>query len=116
LLLAYTNRFAILAQILRSFRRTLASDQHPNIQRQLDNLKFRVNLIRWMQAMGIIAFIACTASMLFLYIGLHTAGSLLFGLSLLLLCISLLISLWEIHISVRAINIELEDLEEENAR
>jgi len=115
-LLAYGNRFAILAQILRSFRRLLATENHPNIQGQLDNLKFRVNLIRWMQAMGITAFLACTASMLFLYVGLHTLGSVLFGLSLLLLCVSLLLSLWEIHISVRAINIELEDLEEENAK
>ena len=37
-------------------------------------------------------------------------GRKIFGLSLIVMCLSLLLSLWEVFISSNALNLELEDL------
>jgi hypothetical protein len=49
--------------------------------------------------------------MFLIYIGLHDLSAYIFGLALLLLIASLGISIWEIHISVKALEIHLKDME-----
>jgi Protein of unknown function (DUF2721) len=110
LLLAYTNRFLVLAQLIRQLHnqdRKYLSDQ---ITRQIENLTQRMGLIRSMQAFGILSFLACTLAMFALFLGHVVVGEWIFGFSLILLMISLVISFWEIQISCVAINIELQDL------
>jgi hypothetical protein len=46
-----------------------------------------------------------------LYLGANNVGGIVFGVSLCAMVLSLLLSLYEISISVKAINIELEDME-----
>ncbi|MCG8564741.1 MAG: DUF2721 domain-containing protein [Desulfobacterales bacterium] len=111
LLLAYTNRFLVLAQLIRQLHKREDGKPRHLVCRQIGNLKKRIVLIRWMQGLGVLAFLLCSISMFLLFIEMIHVAEVFFGLSLLLLVCSLLVSLWEIAISTHAIEIELEDLE-----
>jgi len=111
LFLAYTNRFLVLAQLIRKLHSGDREHTQKIILRQIENLKQRIMLIRLMQALGVFSFILCALSMLFIFLSQMFTAKLLFGFSLLLLVMSLIASLYEIIISTGAIRIELEDLE-----
>ncbi len=111
LLLAYTNRFLVLAQLIRQLHGQHRSELKDVIVRQISNLRERLALIRTMQVLGVISFILCSLTMLFIFIEWGLVAEVTFGASLFLLVLSLLYSLYEIAISTRAIEIELEDLE-----
>lgn len=111
LLLAFTNRFLVLAQLIRQLHAQGQDNASLMIHRQIVNLRRRVKLIRWMQIFGVGSFLLCTLSMLSLFIEQQSAGMILFGISVSLLCLSLCFSLYEVHISLGAIDIELEDLD-----
>lgn len=111
LLLAYTNRFMGVTQLIRQLRRDLNEENYTQINRQETNLKLRVKLIIWMQAVGVISLIFCTLSMLSHFFEAGTFGYITFGFSLILMITSLLLSLMEIAISGKALNVELEGLE-----
>jgi uncharacterized Tic20 family protein len=64
-----------------------------------------------MQSAGVLSFLLCTIAMFLIFVDMPFSGSILFGLSLTSLTISLLLSLFEVHISTRAIEIELESME-----
>jgi len=111
LLLAYTNRFLTLANLIRELHRSYKTNPEDIIIAQLSNLRYRVKLIRNMQIFGVSSFFCCVLCMLVLFAGQILAGKVIFGLSLLLLMISLAISLREVQISVDALNYRLSDLE-----
>jgi uncharacterized membrane protein YtjA (UPF0391 family) len=81
------------------------------VRRQIENLRMRMGLIRWMQSFGIMSLIACLLSVVGLFLKMRLLGEVLFGVSLLLMLSSLLFCLKEIHLSGRALEIELEDME-----
>lgn len=110
LLLAYTNRFLVLAQLIRELNQRDNSGLEQVVKRQISNLRQRLHLIRSMQTFGVLSFILCTLSMLCIYIEMPTTGSVAFGGSLATLVISLLMSLYEVRISTKAIEIELESM------
>jgi hypothetical protein len=110
LLLAYTNRFLVLAQLIRQLHSSERDYWQTVVQRQIQNLRRRIALIRLMQALGVSSFLFCTLSMFALFIEKQAFAEVLFGLSLLLLVGSLLTSLYEIAISTQAIEAELEDV------
>ncbi|MBW3625899.1 MAG: DUF2721 domain-containing protein [Armatimonadetes bacterium] len=111
LLLAYTNRFLALAALIRSLHAQYQERPDPLILRQIDNLRRRVLLIRNMQALGVLSLLVCVVCMFVLFAGGTLWGKYLFGGSLILLMASLALSIWEIQISVRALNLHLQDLE-----
>ncbi|MFZ6001865.1 MAG: DUF2721 domain-containing protein [Bacteroidota bacterium] len=113
LMLAYTNRFLGLASLIRKLheRYRLVPEDREVIKEQIKNLKRRLNLIKQMQAGGIVSFFLCVLSMLFFYLDEKVWAYSSFGLSLVLLMVSLVISLNEIYISTRALEIELRDME-----
>lgn len=111
LLLAYTNRFLVLAQLIRELNQRDNKGLELVVKRQITNLRRRLHLIRAMQTAGTSSFLFCTLSMFFLYIDMKHLGSIAFGISLFTLVISLITSLYEIRISTRAIEIELESME-----
>ncbi|NEM98049.1 DUF2721 domain-containing protein [Pontibacter burrus] len=113
LLLAYTNRFMALANLIRSLKARYATTQNRLIYGQIENLRIRLILIRNMQALGISSMFGCVLCMFILFAGYEVAGKYVFGLSLLLLMGSLALALREIQISVNALTLELNDLEEE---
>lgn len=110
LFLAYTNRFLVLAQLIRQLHDREGDQVREMVYRQINNLKKRIALIRWMQGLGVFAFILCAVAMFCLFVKMDLVAEVSFGLSLLLLVFSLVVSLYEIAISTRAIQIELEDL------
>ena len=113
LMLAYTNRFLGLASLIRKLheRYRLVPEDREIIKEQIRNLKRRLSLIKQMQAGGILSFFFCVLCMLFFYLDHAVWAYTTFGLSLILLMLSLIISLNEIYISTRALEIELSDME-----
>lgn len=104
LLLAYTNRFVVLTNVIRQFR----DPDQATVRRQVESLRRRLFVIRMMQVFGVLSFVLCTLSMFALFLHWFLLGKLFFGGSLMLLTISLLFSLYEVQVSTYAINIELE--------
>ncbi|WKE64834.1 DUF2721 domain-containing protein [Gallaecimonas kandeliae] len=107
LLLAYSNRFLHLANLIRQIH---GQDLSPRLQKQIANLRRRVVLIRYMQEAGVMSFFFCVLTMLALYIGSPHLAWWLFGISLLLLGTSLWLSVMEIRISVKALDIHLDEM------
>jgi hypothetical protein len=64
-----------------------------------------------MQACGIISFFFCVLCMLFIYLKYEGWATGIFGMSLVFLLLSLALSLNEILISTKALDIELKDME-----
>ena len=110
LLLAYTNRFVVLTNVIRQLSNSTEENAELQVlvRRQMDNLRLRIQVIRRMQAFGVLSFVLCTLSMFALLMQWSITGQLLFANSLILLVISLLFSFYEVNISTEAINIELE--------
>jgi hypothetical protein len=111
LLLAYTNRFVVLANVIRQLSAMRDEETRDLAHRQIENLRKRLAIIRLMQLFGVLSFVLCTVSMFALFIEVVVLGEVLFGVSLVLLVISLLFSLYEVQISTQTINIELERLD-----
>jgi len=116
ILLAYTNRFLTIAQIVRGLKKTYDQDQSKSILLQIKNLNLRLSLIRYMQLFGVLCLFLSVFAMFCLFLEEEIIGIYLFGVSLLTLLISLGISFWEISISVTALRLHLSDLEEENKK
>lgn len=112
LLLAYTNRFVVLTNVIRQLSSSDEAISRDVVRRQIDNLRTRVQIIRAMQAFGVLSFVFCTLSMFALLLQWLMPGQWLFAASLILLVISLLCSFYEVHISTNAINIELEKFDQ----
>ena len=112
LLLAYTNRFLAIAGLVRNLYDRYQARPEQKIQAQIDNLRYRLGLIRNMQVFGISSLLLCVLCMFVLFLGLVEFGKGIFAVSLLLMLISLGLSLREIQVSNRALRFQLEDLEE----
>lgn len=111
LLLAYTNRFLTLANLIRELHRSYKKDPEDLILPQIYNLRYRMQLIRNMQIFGVASFFGCVLCMFLIFFGQVEAGKYVFGASLVLLMISLALSLREVQVSVGALNYRLSDLE-----
>ena len=112
LLLAYTNRFLVVAQLIRTLYDQMSKSKERSMKDQILHLRSRIRLIRWMQIAGVVSFITCTLSMGAILVDYQVLGKILLGISLTLLLISLCISLLEIYISGTALNMQLNQLEE----
>ena len=112
LLLAYTNRFLAIATLIRNLNRAYhEASEKRNIEGQIKNLKLRLLLIRNMQIFGVVSFFLCVLSMFMLFSNNPVIGNYIFGASMLTLLISLGISIYEIQISTRALNLDLGEME-----
>jgi hypothetical protein len=116
LLLAYTNRFMALAQRVRSLKSQYLDTHSEHLIKQIANLRQRLIIVRNMQAVGIASMFGCVLTMFLLFAGLVPPANILFGASLLGLLVSLGMSVHEILISVAALNIELDDLQDDEQR
>ena len=112
LLLAYTNRFLTLATIIRSLHDRYHASGDENLLRQIENLRYRIRLIRNMQIYGVLSLIFCVASMFALFAGWLAGGQWSFAIAMVLMIASLAISLRELQISGGALDLLLRDMEE----
>ena len=109
LLLAYTSRFLALATLIRSLHNKTSKDASKihSLMPQIDNLRLRIKIIKNMQLIGIISLFFCVFSMFLIFLQQIILAEFAFAMSLILLMTSLSLSAIEIHISVKALNIEL---------
>jgi hypothetical protein len=112
ILLAYTNRFLGLATVIRNLRDRYEDKHDPLISKQIDNLRHRVVLIRNMQFFGASSLLLCIVCMGVLFAGWVDAGKVIFIVSIVFMAISLAISIYEIQISVKALELNLSDMEQ----
>lgn len=112
LLLAYTNRFLTLAGVIRALHDSCRKGDSCDlsVQVQIKNLRKRVHIIKHMQGLGAGSFFSCVLTMLLIFLRFEIGAGVLFAVSLLLLLSSLLLSLWEIRISVDALEAHLSDI------
>lgn len=111
LLLAYTNRFLGLSNVIRSLHREYQQKPDEKTVKQIANLRQRLVLIRNMQTMGISSLVLCTICMLMIYLGWAVAAQWLFGVSIVTMALSLTLSIIEIQMQGEALNILLSDME-----
>lgn len=116
LMLAYTNRFLTLATIIRNLHDRYKNDQNDNLLGQIENLRYRVYLIRNMQIFGVLSLLFCVISMFALFAGWVIGGQWSFAIALILMIVSMLISLRELQISVGALDLLLVELEDEEKK
>jgi hypothetical protein len=116
LLLAFTNRFLALATLIRKLHDNYLEQKDKRLLGQIRNLRRRLMYIRLMQVFGIASMFFCVFTMFLLFSGLAEAGNYVFGLSLVLMLLSLAMSLIEVQLSSRALMIHLGDLEEGELR
>lgn len=111
ILLAYTNRFIAYAQLIRSLKaKDIEKPSNINIE-QLENLRRRLYLIRSMQLFGIGSLLLCVLCTFLIYINLQLTAVYVFGIALVLLIISLCLSIKEILISTKALEIYIDNAE-----
>jgi hypothetical protein len=112
LMLAYTNRFLALASLIRNLHAKYKDHTNKEgVLKQIRNLRLRLRLIRLMQFFGILSLILCVLSMFSVFEQLSGWANFLFVSSLVAMLISLFLSLSEIQISTKALEIELSDME-----
>jgi hypothetical protein len=113
ILLAYTNRFLALAPLVRNLHDKYRETHDEVIFGQIKNLRKRLYLIRSMQIAGLLSLLLCVLCMFLIYINLILISEILFGIALILLTVSLVLSIWEIQISVHALDLHLNNMEKE---
>jgi hypothetical protein len=67
-----------------------------------------------MQAFGVVSFLSCISSMYLIYIDKPSAADAMFGVAMLAFIISLVMSLIEIQLSTKALELELSDIEDQD--
>ncbi|MBC7902741.1 MAG: DUF2721 domain-containing protein [Gemmatimonadaceae bacterium] len=112
LMLAYTNRFLALASLIRNLHSKYKDHtDKESLVKQITNLRLRLRLIKLMQWFGVMSLFLCVLCMFFIYEQLDAWANILFIASLVSMLTSLFLSLSEIQISTRALEIELKDME-----
>ena len=116
LMLAYTNRFLSLASLVRKLHDEYhRGEKERNILMQIKNIRSRLNLIRYMQGLGIMSFLCCVLCMYIIFRGWMELAHWIFAASLIFLLASIILSLLEINKSTKALELELSDIEELSA-
>jgi Protein of unknown function (DUF2721) len=111
LLLAYTNRFLAIANVVRKLHEdyTKNSEDQATVL-QIRNLRKRLRYIRLMQGAGVFSFLLCVVCMYSIYNGWMLAANFIFATSLLSLLFSLLCSLIEIFLSLNALEVLMKNI------
>lgn len=109
LMLAYTNRFIVIAQLIRDLHSKNQMKPDEKLKEQIKNLQKRIKIIRSMQLYGAFSFFLCVVSMFFIFRGKFSLANFAFEGSLILLLISLALLIIELQVSVNALTIQLND-------
>lgn len=113
LMLAYTNRFLALANLIRGLSARYKSEHQENQLLQIQNLRQRIVLIRNMQAFGILSLIFAVLSMICVFLDYQVCGKISFAFALLFMLVSLGISFRETLLSGNALEFELKGIEKQ---
>lgn len=112
IMLAYTNRFLALSSRVRNLHDKYQNQEQKHILHgQIKNLRYRLKLVKNMQALGVVTFLGCILCMYLIYVQYMLAANIVFAFSLLSFSSSLLLSFLEIQLSTKALELELSDME-----
>ncbi len=112
IMLAHTNRFLALSSRVRSLHDEYQKiDQKHIVHGQIKNMRYRLKLIKNMQALGVLTFLSSILCMYFIYIQYQNIAKWTFAFSLISFAASLALSLIEIQLSTKALELELSDME-----
>ena len=111
-MLAYTNRFLALSSRVRSLHELYKKHENPNIiHGQIKNMRYRIKLIKNMQTLGVSSFLCCILCMYLIYLQIMLFANIVFAISMISFSASLVVSLIEINLSTKAIELELSDMD-----
>jgi hypothetical protein len=113
LFLAYTNRFLHLAALVRQLHRDWVERQDNCLRAQIDNMRKRLALIRWMQLLGAVSIFLCVVAMVAVMLEANLTGWITFFAALLFMGASLVCLILEIACSGGALKILLDRVERE---
>jgi len=112
IMLAYTNRFLALSNRVRMLHdKYQLIEQRHIVFGQIKNLKYRIKLIQNMQTYGVASLLSSILCMFFIFIEYQAVAKFIFAVSLITFSISIFLSLLEIRLSTKAIELELSDME-----
>jgi hypothetical protein len=111
LLLAYTNRYIAISNRIRALHSLYKTDKTSIILEQIIILKKRILLIRNMQLLGIGSMFVAAFTMFLIYYGFDKWIKEVFGISLILMLISLSLCAVEVYLSNKALLIQIRDIE-----
>jgi hypothetical protein len=112
ILLAYTNRFLGYASLIRDLYAKFQNNPNELLLGQIANLRKRLYLTKNMQILGVSSLFLCVFTMFLIFTGNQVLAMWMFGVALLLLIASLGLSIWEIQISVKALDLHLSNMED----
>ncbi len=115
LFIAFTNRYIAISGLVRDLHAEFSKDKTRDIIGQINNLRLRLKLIQTMQSFSILSLLFSSGAMFFIFFGYGNIAKTMFGLGLAGQFIALCLSAWEITMSTKALNIELSDMELEDA-
>ena len=110
-MLAYNARYLAIAALIRQLHGQFMETQATPLKRQIESLGKRLNIIKNMQATAIISFLLAAVSMFLIYVEKMVFANIIFGISLVFLMVSLVLSLIEVQLSTRALGIQLKNME-----
>ncbi len=112
-MLAYNARYLAIAALIRQLHKQFEETQASPLKRQIESLGKRLNIIKNMQASAIGSFLLSAVSMFLIYVEMNVWANIIFGISLVLLMVSLVLSLIEVQLSTRALEIQLRNMKNE---
>ncbi|MEP2279811.1 DUF2721 domain-containing protein [Maribacter sp.] len=110
-MLAYNARYLAIAALIRQLHRKFEETASPSVGLQVKKLRKRLTIIKNMQATAIFSFLLAVITMTLIYVELTFWANFIFGISLFALMLSLVLSLVEVQLSTKALEIQLKDME-----
>lgn len=110
-MLAYNARYLAIAALIRQLHQKYQETESQSVGLQVRQLRKRLTIIKNMQAAAIFSFLLAVITMSLIYIEKEFWANVVFGISLLALMLSLILSLVEVQLSTKALSIQLKDME-----
>ncbi|NVN16984.1 DUF2721 domain-containing protein [Muricauda sp. HICW] len=110
-MLAYNARYLAIAALIRQLHKQFEETSAQPLKQQINQLRNRLSIIKNMQASAIISFLLAAVTMFLVYVEMEVWANIIFGISLIFLMISLILSLLEVQLSTKALGIQLKNME-----
>ncbi|WP_108425213.1 DUF2721 domain-containing protein [Flagellimonas amoyensis] len=110
-MLAYNARYLAIAALIRQLHKQFEETSAHPLRQQIQQLRKRLGIIKNMQATAIISFLLAAVTMFMVYVELNVWANIIFGISLIFLVVSLVLSLIEVQVSTKALGIQLKNME-----
>ncbi|WP_228236743.1 DUF2721 domain-containing protein [Allomuricauda sp. M10] len=110
-MLAYNARYLAIAALIRQLHKQYVETSAQPLKQQIHYLRKRLGIIKNMQASAIISFLMAAVTMFLVYVEMNVWANAIFGVSLVFLVISLILSFLEVQLSTKALGIQLKNME-----